>query len=164
MHVLAAAKCTVGIFTKKWSMSTGVSKYGSYHLFVLTMNGTSRWGMKLNEQDKHIYGITKEDLRDIYKRMLEFDDIDDDNISSIEEEIEILDSAYRNAYKIAVGKMTVRELLDKADDMIFLPFDPSAPETFSLVVDDIIQYFSDNEEYEKCAELVKVKDKFDDLG
>lgn len=96
--------------------------------------------------------------------MLEFDDIDDDNISSIEEEIEILDSAYRNAYKIAVGKMTVRELLDKADDMIFLPFDPSAPETFSLVVDDIIQYFSDNEEYEKCAELVKVKDKFDDLG
>jgi len=96
--------------------------------------------------------------------MLEFDDIDDDNISSIEEEIEILDSAYRNAYKIAVGKMTVRELLDKADDMIFLPFDPSAPETFSLVVDDIIQYFSDNEEYEKCAELVKIKDKFDDLG
>ena len=98
--------------------------------------------------------------------MLEFDvDIEDDDITtSLEEEIEILDEAYRNAYKIAVGEMTVRELLDSAEEMIFLPFDPSAPETFTMVVDDIIQYFSDTEEYEKCAELVKVKDKFDDLG
>ena len=147
-------------------MSTGVSKYASYHLFVLTMNGTSRWGMKLKEQGKHIYGISSKDLRAIYKQMLEFDDdIEDDDIAkSLEEEIEILDEAYRNAYKIATGEMTVRELLDSAEDMIFLPFDPSSPGTFSLVVDDIIQYFSDNEEYEKCAELVKIKDTFDDLG
>lgn len=97
--------------------------------------------------------------------MLFDDDIEDEDYeSSIEEEIEILDEAYRNAYKIATGKMTVRDLLEKSDDMIFLPFDPSAPETFTMVVDDIIQYFSDTEEYEKCAELVKVKDKFDDLG
>jgi len=93
------------------------------------------------------------------------DDIEDeDYTASLEEEIEILDEAYRNAYKIATGKMTVRQLLTKADDMIFLPFDPSAPETFTMVVDDIIQYFSDTEEYEKCAELVKIKDQFDDLG
>ena len=98
--------------------------------------------------------------------MLEFDDdIEDEDITrSLEEEVEILDEAYRNAYKIATGEMTVKELLDGAEDMIFLPFDPSAPSTFSLVVDDIIQYFSDNEEYEKCAELVKIKDTFDDLG
>lgn len=97
--------------------------------------------------------------------MLEFDDIGDEDFSkSLEEEIEILDEAYRNAYKIAVGEMTVKELLDKAEDMIFLPFDPSAPETFSMVVDDVIQYFADTEEYEKCAELVKIKDQFDDLG
>ena len=93
------------------------------------------------------------------------DDIEDeDYTASLEEEIELLDEAYRNAYKIATGKMTVRQLLTKADDMIFLPFDPSAPETFTMVVDDIIQYFSDTEEYEKCAELVKIKDQFDDLG
>ncbi len=73
-----------------------------------------------------------------------------------------MDEAYRNAYKIATGKMTVKELLESATEMIFLPFDPSAPETFAMIIDDIIQYFSDNEEYEKCAELVKVKDKFDD--
>ena len=153
---------TAGIFTKKWSMSTGVSKYGSFLLFVLTMNGTSRWGTKLKEQGKHIYGISSQDLRDIYKQMLEFDDIEDDDHASIEEEVEILDEAYRNAYAIAVGKMTVRELLDKADDMIFLPFDPSAPETFAMIIDDIIQYFEENEEYEKCAELVHAKKKFDD--
>ena len=98
--------------------------------------------------------------------MLEFDDDieDEDYAKSLEEEIEILDEAYRNAYKIAVGEMTVAQLLDKADEMIFLPFDPSAPETFSMIVDDIIQYFADTEEYEKCAELVKIKEKFDDLG
>jgi len=98
--------------------------------------------------------------------MLEFDDdIDDEDITrSLEEEVEILDEAYRNAYKVATGKMTIRELLDNAEDMIFLPFDPSSPSTFSLVVDDIIQYFSDAEEYEKCAELVKLKDTLDDLG
>lgn len=104
-------------------------------------------------------------MRAIYNQMLEFDDIGDEDFSkSLEEEIEILDEAYRNAYKIAVGEMTVKELLDKAEDMIFLPFDPSAPETFSMVVDDVIQYFADTEEYEKCAELVKIKDQFDDLG
>ena len=98
--------------------------------------------------------------------MLEFDDdIEDNDITrSLEEEVEILDEAYRNAYKIATGEITIKEMLDTADDMIFLPFDPSSPKTFSLVVDDIIQYFSDNEEYEKCAELVKIKDQFDDLG
>ena len=122
--------------------------------------------MKLNEQGKHIYGISTKDLRAIYNQMLEFeDDIEDEDFAkSLEEEIEILDEAYRNAYKIATGKISVRELLDDAEEMIFLPFDPSAPETFSIIVDDIIQYFSDSEEYEKCAELVKIKDKFDDLG
>lgn len=105
-------------------------------------------------------------MRAIYNQMLEFeDDIEDEDFAkSLEEEIEILDEAYRNAYKIATGKISVRELLDDAEEMIFLPFDPSAPETFSIIVDDIIQYFSDSEEYEKCAELVKIKDKFDDLG
>tara|TARA_R100001591_G_scaffold115293_1_gene130641 strand:+ start:1646 stop:1942 length:297 start_codon:yes stop_codon:yes gene_type:complete len=98
--------------------------------------------------------------------MLEFDDDieDEDYAKSLEEEIEVLDEAYRNAYLIAIGEMTVAQLLDKADEMIFLPFDPSAPETFSMIVDDIIQYFADTEEYEKCAELVKIKEKFDDLG
>ena len=97
--------------------------------------------------------------------MLDFEDEhDEESLASVEEEMEILDEAYRNAYAVATGKLTIKELLNKADDMIFLPFDPTAPETFTMVIDDIIQYFSDTEEYEKCAELVKAKEQFDDIG
>ncbi len=101
---------------------------------------------------------------DIYKQMLEFDDdIENDDISEmINEEIEILEEAYNNAYAIATGKLTVGDLLAKADDMIFLPYDPSSPETFSMIIDDLIQYFEDTEEYEKCSELIKAKKKFND--
>ena len=99
-------------------------------------------------------------MKAIYRQMLEFDDIDDDDfVSSVEEEIEILDEAYRNAYAIATGRVSVTELLSKSPDMIFLPFDPSAPETFRMVIDDIIKYFEENEEYEKCAELISAKEK-----
>tara|TARA_R110001592_G_scaffold30624_4_gene109391 strand:- start:3608 stop:3904 length:297 start_codon:yes stop_codon:yes gene_type:complete len=97
--------------------------------------------------------------------MLEFEDIEDDDdiTSSLEEEVEILDEAYRNAYAIATGRLTVKELLDTAPNMIFLPFDPSMPETFAMVIDDIIKYFEDNEEYEKCTELISAKKKFNDV-
>jgi hypothetical protein len=96
--------------------------------------------------------------------MLEFDDIEDEfsEGNSLEAEIEILDESYRNAYAIAVGKMTVKELLERSKEMIFLPYDPSSSETFTLIVDDIIEYFESTEEYEKCLELTKIKEKFDD--
>lgn len=104
-------------------------------------------------------------MKVIYKQMLEFDDIDDDYdfSSSVEEELEILDEAYRNAFAVATGKMSVSELLDRSPDMIFLPFDPSDPSTFKLVVEDMIKYFEESEEYEKCAELISAKDKLDDF-
>jgi hypothetical protein len=95
--------------------------------------------------------------------MLDFDDIEDENVeASLEEEIQILDEAYRNAYKVATGKMSVQDLLDESNDMIFLPFDPVEPETFMMIVDDIIEYFENSEEYEKCAELVEIKERLDD--
>lgn len=97
--------------------------------------------------------------------MLEFDDIEDEftDAEALEAEIEILDESYRNAYEIAVGRVTVTDLLSRSRDMIFLPFDPGSPESFSLIVDDIIDYFEGTEEYEKCSELVKIKEKFDDF-
>ena len=36
-------------------------------------------------------------------------------------------------------------------------FDPSNPETFELIIDDMIEYFEETEEYEKCQTLVKLK-------
>ena len=102
-------------------------------------------------------------MKDIYRQMLDFDDTEDEDlITSLEEEIEILDEAYRNAFKVITGAMSIQELLDDADDMIFLPFDPSVPETFMMIADDMIQYFEDAEEYEKCSEIMKIKDKLDD--
>lgn len=104
-------------------------------------------------------------MKDIYKQMLEFDDTEDEDlITSLEEEVEILDEAYRNAYKVITGKLSVQELLDEAEDMIFLPFDPSVPDTFMMIADDMIQYFEDAEEYEKCSEIMKIKTRLDDAG
>lgn len=90
----------------------------------------------------------------------EFDDTLDVN-----EEIEILADAYENAYKILTGKVQVEEfLLERTDDgdIVFLPFDPKEPETIELIIDDVIVYFEEGEEYEKCSELLEIKKKFDD--
>jgi len=95
--------------------------------------------------------------------MLDFDDTEDEDlITSLEEEIEILDEAYRNAFKVITGKVSVEQLLEEAEDMIFLPFDPSSPDTFMLIADDMIQYFEDSEEYEKCSEILEIKKRLDD--
>jgi hypothetical protein len=88
----------------------------------------------------------------------EEDGLFDDELN-IEEEIEILDEAYRNAYRVATGEISVAELLRESDELIFLPFDPTTPETFMIVIDDIIDYFEETEEYEKCAKLVSIKNK-----
>jgi hypothetical protein len=109
------------------------------------------------------------DLRDIYKAMSninfnnsddEFDDIDDiDDLEdfSYEEEVEIIDSAYRNAFKIATGEMNFKQFMMDSDGIQFFAFDPSDPETFELIIDDMIEYFEETEEYEKCQTLVKLK-------
>lgn len=106
------------------------------------------------------------DLRDIYKAMSninfnssedEFDDIDDLDDFSYEEEVEIIDSAYRNAFKIATGEINFIQFMKDSSGIQFFAFDPSSPETFELIIDDMIEYFEDTEEYEKCQTLVKLK-------
>lgn len=74
------------------------------------------------------------------------------------EEERVLHEAMINGYNLVVGKLTYEQLLD-ADSYdgggLWLPtgFDESAS------IDQLIEYFSqpDIEEYEKCAELVKVQ-------
>ena len=77
-------------------------------------------------------------------------------------EEEILDEAYYNAYLILTNRMTLKELLESKGEMVFIPYDPQVPETAEIVIDDIIEYFSSIEDYEICAELVKVKEKLND--
>lgn len=77
-------------------------------------------------------------------------------------EEEILDEAYYNAYLILTNKTTLKELLKSKGEIVFIPYDPEVPETVELIIDDIIEYFSSIEDYEICAELVKVKEKLND--
>lgn len=94
----------------------------------------------------------------------EDDDLMDDGMYDLvfgghDSDLDILDDAYYNIYLIATKKKTLEELLIEsvADGMIlFLPYDPSDPETLNMVIPDAIKYFEDSEEYEYCAELTKV--------
>ena len=76
---------------------------------------------------------------------------------NLQEELDMLDEAYHNAYLVATKKLTITELLEEDGEMVLLPFNPESPETIIMVIDDVINYFSKEEEYEKCAELVRVK-------
>lgn len=91
-------------------------------------------------------------------------DEEDDGLDLFEE-IEILGEAYENAYQILTGKVQVEEFLlqeTESGKVVFLPFDPKEPDTIRLIIDDVIAYFEEGEEYEKCSELLDVKNKLDD--
>jgi|TARA_B100000035_G_scaffold173644_1_gene148130 hypothetical protein len=90
---------------------------------------------------------------------------DEDDGLDLFEEIEILGEAYENAYMILTGKVHVEEFLlqeTESGKVVFLPFDPKEPDTVRLIIDDVIAYFEEGEEYEKCSELLEVKRKLDD--
>ena len=94
-----------------------------------------------------------------------FDEYENDDNLNLEEEIEILAEAYQNAYEIITKKITVEELIDRqvhSGGILFIPFDPSVPETIDLIIDDLIAFFEENEEYEKCKELLDIKNNEDD--
>lgn len=86
------------------------------------------------------------------------EDFDDEDIEiTLEEEIEMIDAAYNNAFKFVTNRATITELMEQHEDILFLPFDPDVPETVDMILDDMITYFEDCEEYEKCSELIQVK-------
>jgi len=80
------------------------------------------------------------------------------------EEIELYNSAMDNAYNLITGKIDVDDMFiefDEGDDdaLLPLPFNPFMSEKYSnALIDVVIEHFSHYEEYEKCAELVKIKE------
>ena len=92
-----------------------------------------------------------------------FDSEDNEINISLEEEIELLREAYENSYLIATGKITIQELLEKSEGILFLPFDPSEKNSMIEAIDDTIEFFQNEEEYEKCSELVKAKNDLNDV-
>jgi glycosyltransferase A (GT-A) superfamily protein (DUF2064 family) len=77
------------------------------------------------------------------------------------EDLDLYDRAMNNAYYIITGKKTLDDLLKElgngtADD-IALPFDPLRENGRSVdIVEMLIDYYEQQEDYERCAELTNV--------
>ena len=80
------------------------------------------------------------------------------------EDMELYSRAMRNAYFIITKKKTLDDIYYDLEegriDTLPLPFDPLKEDGRTEdIIDIVIEYFTSTEEYEKCAELVKIKDK-----
>tara|TARA_Y100000361_G_scaffold106322_1_gene96062 strand:+ start:201 stop:491 length:291 start_codon:yes stop_codon:yes gene_type:complete len=80
------------------------------------------------------------------------------------EDMELYEEAMKNAYEIITKKKTLDDIYydleDGKIDRLPLPFDPIHEDGRSEdVIDVVIEYFTSTEEYEKCAELVKIKNR-----
>ena len=67
-----------------------------------------------------------------------------------------IDRAMVNSYDFIIGGKTLDDLLDDNPDSLVLMFDPDQYDRVE-VIDDMIMYFEDVEEYEKCAVLKNAK-------
>jgi len=80
------------------------------------------------------------------------------------EDLEMYNTAMENAYDIITKRKTLDDIYysleDEEFDKFFLPFDPIVEDGRSEdIIDMVIEYFIQTEEYEKCAELTKIKNK-----
>ena len=74
------------------------------------------------------------------------------NIDKLDE----LNIAMNNAYDIITGQDTLDNIFTEQEHPIYLAFDPDKlddDEYWDAIIDSMIQYFCDLEEYEKCHEL-----------
>ena len=101
-------------------------------------------------------------MKDTYSAMLHDYNDEEEEFEELnfEEEAAILSEAYENTYLVVTKKKSIEQILSESletGQFVFLPFDPSNPDTIELILDDTIAHFEDCEEYEKCAELVAAK-------
>tara|TARA_Y100000361_G_C11080914_1_gene300967 strand:- start:485 stop:748 length:264 start_codon:yes stop_codon:yes gene_type:complete len=79
------------------------------------------------------------------------------------EDIELYNEAMLNAYNVITKKIKITDVLIELEDELEidefpLPFNPFLHENISNEeIDLVIEHFSNLEEYEMCAELVKCK-------
>ena len=70
--------------------------------------------------------------------------------------------AFTNSYKVITKKVTFDKLLEAKGlfgQRAILIYDP-AEGWDDIVLEDMIDYFEEEEEYEKCAELKKILDNY----
>ena len=63
---------------------------------------------------------------------------------------EMLDKAMNSGYKFLMGDDSIFEKIEETDEMIFIP-DPEMDD-YELA-NDLLEYFIETEEYEKCANI-----------
>ena len=81
------------------------------------------------------------------------------------EDLEMYEQALENAYELITNKKTLDDIFEEFEsngviEKFYLPFDPVEEDGKTAdIIDMLLEYFINTEEYEKCAELVKIKDK-----
>ena len=84
------------------------------------------------------------------------------------DDLELYNDAMCNAYDFITGRTDLRSLEEQLShgkiDRYPLPFDPISEDGRTEdIIDIVIEHFTTLEEYEKCAELVKIKNACNDL-
>ena len=80
--------------------------------------------------------------------------------NTTDEDMEELDLAMNNGYHILMGDITIDDLLSNSKrQLLYISFDPDklvSDDYWDTMVNSMIDYFIEKEEYEKCAELKKL--------
>ena len=71
-----------------------------------------------------------------------------------------LNTAMNNGYHILMGDITIDDLVSNINKAkLYIAFDPDklqSDDYWESVINSMIEYFIETEEYEKCAELKKL--------
>jgi len=94
--------------------------------------------------------------------MENFENFFNNNLQNEITDEELARLANENTFNILMGNVTVKELFDQDIDVPLL-VDPSqeflSSTTKMEILDGMIEYYVEEEDYEKCSELVKLKNK-----
>jgi hypothetical protein len=69
----------------------------------------------------------------------------------MKEDFEVLEEAMENTYHLIMGETTVKQLLDRGDDILPFVCDPYNPSQKDI--ENLLDYFEGEEEYEKCSKI-----------
>ena len=82
------------------------------------------------------------------------------------QDLEDYNNAMDNAYNLVTKKITLDDIFEAAESEgelvnFYLPFDPlDSDGRDEGTLDLLIEHFTETEEYEKCQELLNIKNKF----
>tara|TARA_R110000744_G_scaffold32848_1_gene76668 strand:+ start:363 stop:653 length:291 start_codon:yes stop_codon:yes gene_type:complete len=80
------------------------------------------------------------------------------------EDLEMYGQAMENAYALITKKKTLDDIYfdleDEEYEEFYLPFDPITENGRTEdIIDMVMEYYITTEDYEKCSELLKIKNK-----